>query len=141
MPQLTSWSSNLYKRSLSTSATSFQDDSKGFFGSFFAPSSPIEVQSSSHSQKLSARDESMIEMQTHNVKPDCLDKYMEAHKRLCEFIKANENEGLHLHCQCYGNFTVFVGEQDQFVHIWKFKDGYSTLDNEKKAMESNTEYK
>ena len=70
-----------------------------------------------------------------------IDKYMVAHERLCEYIKANENEGLNLHCQCYGNFTVFVGDQDQFIHIWKFRDGYSTLDNEKKAMESNSEYK
>ena len=140
--------SNLFKRSLSCSATSYQDappppkkGGGGFFGSLFAPSQPIEVQSSSHSHKLSARDDSMMELQTHNVKPDSLDKYMVAHKRLCEYIKANENEGLNLHCQCYGNFTVFVGDQDQFVHIWKFKDGYSTLDNEKKAMESNSEYK
>ena len=44
---------------------------KGFFGSLFAPA-PIEVQSSSHSAKLSAKDESMIELQTHNVKPDSL---------------------------------------------------------------------
>ena len=133
--------SNLFKRSLNTSATNYQDAPKGFFGSIFSPSKPIETQSSSHSHKLSARDESMIELQTHNVKPDCLDKYMVAHKRLCDYIAANENEGLNLHCQCYGNFTVFVGDQDQFVHIWKFKDGYSTLDNEKLAMESNSEYK
>jgi len=132
--------SNLFKRSLSTSATNYQDAPKGFFGSLFAPEK-IEVQSSSHSAKLSAKDESMIELQTHNVKPDSLDKYMVAHERLCEYIKANENEGLNLHCQCYGNFTVFVGDQDQFIHIWKFRDGYSTLDNEKKAMESNSEYK
>ena len=39
-----------------------------------------------------------------------IDKYMVAHERLCEYIKANENEGLNLHCQCYGNFTVFVGD-------------------------------
>lgn len=132
--------SNLLKRSLGTCSASYQQQD-GFFSSFFAPSKPIEVQSSSHSQKLSHKDESMIELQTHNVHPGSMDKYMEAHKRLCEFIKANENEGLNLHCQCYGNFTVFVGDQDQFVHIWKFRDGYSTLDNEKRAMESNSEYK
>ena len=44
---------------------------KGFFGSLFAPEK-IEVQSSSHSAKLSAKDESMIEFQTHNVKPDSI---------------------------------------------------------------------
>ena len=133
------FSQNVLKRSISTSQTSFSEG--GFFSSMFGASKPIETQSSSHSQKLSAKDESMMEMQTHNVKPDSIDKYLKAHQLLCEFIKANENEGLTLHCQCYGNFTVFVGDQDQFVHIWKFKDGYSTLDNEKRAMESNAEYK
>jgi len=83
----------------------------------------------------------MIEFQTHNVKPDCLDKYLSAHQRLCEFIKANENEGLNLHCTCVGNFTVFVGLQDQFIHLWKFRDGFRTLDNEKKSMETNSDYK
>ena len=130
----------LSKRSLSSSAVCLQEK-EGFFSSLFAPAKPIEVQSSSHSQKLSARDDSMVEFQTHNVKPDCLDKYLIAHQRLCEFIKDNENEGLNLHCTCVGNFTVFVGLQDQFIHLWKFKDGFKTLDNEKKSMETNSDYK
>ena len=133
--------SSLYKRPLSTTSSSLSDGSGGLFASFFGESKPIEAQKSSHSQKLSSKDESMMEMQTHNVKPDSIDKYLKAHQLLCEFIKANENEGLNLHCQCYGNFTVFVGDQDQFVHLWKFRDGYKTLDNEKIAMESNSEYK
>lgn len=128
------------KRALSSSSV-LGSEKEGFFNSLFGASKPIEAQSSSHSHKLSARDESMIEFQTHNVKPDCLDKYLKAHQRLCEFIAANENEGLNLHCTCIGNFTVFVGLQDQFVHLWKFRDGFRTLDNEKKSMETNSEYK
>jgi hypothetical protein len=99
----------------------------------------LQVQSSSHSQKLSAKDE-LIELQTHNVKTDCLDKYTEAHKRLCQFFAANETEGLKLDCKCMGNFNVFVGEQDQFVHIWQFKDGYQTLDAGNKLLAGNSEF-
>jgi hypothetical protein len=39
-----------------------------------------------------------------------------------------------------GNFNVFVGEQDQFVHIWQFKDGYQTLDAGNKLLAGNSEF-
>ena len=83
----------------------------------------------------------LIELQTHNVKPDRVHQYMEAHNRMCQFFQANETEGVQLNCKCVGNFNVFVGEQDQFIHIWKFRDGYSTLDDAKKKMEGISEYK
>ena len=60
------------KRALSSSSV-LGSEKEGFFNSLFGASKPIEAQSSSHSHKLSARDESMIEFQTHNVKPDCLE--------------------------------------------------------------------
>ena len=60
---------------------------------------------------------------------------------MCQFFQANETEGVQLNCKCVGNFNVFVGEQDQFIHIWKFRDGYSTLDDAKKKMEGISEYK
>ena len=83
----------------------------------------------------------LIELQTHNVKPDRVQQYMEAHNRMCQFFQANETEGVQLNCKCVGNFNVFVGDQDQFIHIWKFRDGYSTLDDAKKKMEGISEYK
>ena len=83
----------------------------------------------------------LLELQTHNVKPDRVHQYMEAHNRMCQFFQANETEGVQLNCKCVGNFNVFVGEQDQFIHIWKFRDGYSTLDDAKKKMEGISEYK
>ncbi len=41
----------------------------------------MEVQSGSHSDKLSDKDR-ICELVTHNVKPDCLDKYLKATENL-----------------------------------------------------------
>jgi len=41
----------------------------------------VEVQSGSHSDKLSDKDR-ICELVTHNVKPDCLDKYLKATENL-----------------------------------------------------------
>lgn len=127
------------RRPLSSSSPALQESKGGFFSSLFDSSVKIEVQATSHSQKLSAKDE-LMELQTHNVRPDSVDKYAVAHKRLCEFFKANEKEGLNLDCVCMGNFNVFVGDQDQFIHLWQFKEGYRTLDAGNKTLLGNSEY-
>ena len=41
----------------------------------------MEVQSSTHSDKLSDKDQ-ICELNTHNVKPDCLDKYLKTTENL-----------------------------------------------------------
>lgn len=45
----------------------------GFFSTFF--DKKIEVQDSAHSTKFSNK-ETILELQTHNVKPDSLDRYL-----------------------------------------------------------------
>ena len=133
--------SNILRRSAGAalSTSSPLNESEGFFSSIFGKQK-IEHQSSSHKQSLSGHKD-LIELQTHNVKPDSVEKYLEAHKKMCQFFEANESEGVQLNCICVGNFNVFVGEQDQFIHIWKFRDGYKTLDQAKRKMEKVPEYK
>jgi hypothetical protein len=41
----------------------------------------VEVQSGAHSDKLSDKDQ-ICELVTHNVKPDCLDKYLKSTENL-----------------------------------------------------------
>lgn len=113
--------------------------STGFFSSFFEPRQ-IQVQDGSHSQRLSAKEE-IVELQTHNVKSDCLNKYTDAHKRLCQFFDEHRTSGLHLGCLCVGNFNVFVGQQDQFIHLWRFENGYQTLDKGNQALTDNPDYR
>jgi hypothetical protein len=96
-------------RTLSTSASVLDSgDSKGFFGSFFERK--VETQQSSLKTKFASAKEEIIELQTHNVKPDSIEKYLQAHKNLVDYINANKND---LHCEALGNFRVFVGDEDQ----------------------------
>ena len=124
----------LARRSLSTS-TKLQ----GVLSSFFEPRQ-IQLQDASHSQRLSAKEE-ILEMQTHNVKSDCIDKYVESHRKLCQFFFEHRQDGLHLGCLSVGNFNVFVGQQDQFIHIWRFEDGYRTLDKGNTALTNHPDYR
>ena len=132
-------SSSILRRSALSTSSSL-NEKEGFLSSIFGNVKPIEHQSGSHKNTLSGHND-LLELQTHNVKPDSVHKYIEAHKRMCQFFQANETEGMQLHCICLGNFNVFVGDQDQFIHIWKFKEGYSTLDEAKRKMEGVSEYK
>ena len=138
----------LDKRCLATSASAFgpgsgdgksSGQSTGFFRSFFAPRT-IQVQDASHSQRLAAREE-IVELQMHNVKSGSVDSYLKAHERLCQFFADNVASGLKLGCKSAGNFNVFVGHQDQFVHIWRFESGYQTLDTGNLLLGNNKEYR
>ena len=61
-------------RALTTTTNTLADGKEkgGFFGNFF--DRKIETQESSHSAKFASAKEEIIELQTHNVKPDSLEK-------------------------------------------------------------------
>lgn len=122
------------QRGLRTSSAFQQDSQGGFFNNFF--DKKIEHQNTPHSSKFSSK-ETIMEHQTHNVKPDSLDKYLKAHKNLVDFINSNKGE---LHCEAIGNFHVFVGDEDQYVHIWKFDSGYAGIDKTLSALRKNPEF-
>jgi hypothetical protein len=75
----------LARRNLSTTTVGpghTGNKAQGVFSSFFEPRQ-IQVQDASHSQRLSAKEE-IVEIQTHNVKSDCRDQYIESHRKLCQ---------------------------------------------------------
>lgn len=51
----------------------------------------VEPQQTSHSSKFASAKEEIIELQTHNVKPDSIDKYLKAHKNLVDYINSNKD--------------------------------------------------
>ena len=56
--------------------------------------------------------ERIIEIQTHNVRPDSVEAYIKAHKKVVSFINSNQagnQGGLDLNCVSLGNFNVIVG--------------------------------
>ena len=152
------------RRAASTSEASKENSSGGFFGSFFEKRD-ISPQTTAHSAQLSmtrhgefetersisnitqcipltvmktippCRDH-IIELQTHNVKPDSVASYVSAHKELVEYINANKER---LHCEAVGNFVVFVGDEDQFIHVWRFDEGYRGIDKTLSAFEEDQE--
>ena len=107
---------------------------KGFLGSFFERK--VEPQQQAHSDKL-AKKERITEIQSHYVKPDSVDKYLKAQENLLGFVNANQDV---FHGHCLGNFSVLIGDQDQFVHIWRYDGGYSAIDENIKFLETNKDY-
>ncbi|XP_023338200.1 protein NipSnap [Eurytemora carolleeae] len=115
-------------------ATSKQTNEKSFFSGFF--DKKVEVQSGAHSNKLSDK-ERICELVTHNVKPDCLDKYLKTTENIIGFVNSNNSV---LHGQCLGNFQVLVGDQDQFIHLWRYEGGYKNLDENIKFLAESKEF-
>ena len=128
--------------------------SNKFLGGFFERK--VEQQQSSHSDQLGKK-ERIIEIQTHSVKPDAVDKYLKnqeayqgklfVHRKssllqnffiFTGFVNANKDV---LHGSCLGNFSVLVGDQDQFVHIWEYEGGYQNIDENLRFLSTNTDHK
>ena len=132
----------LVRRNLSTASAGpglGGNKAQGVLSSFFEPRQ-IQLQDASHFRRLSAKEE-IVELQVHNVKSDCIDKYVESHRKLCQFFFEHRQDGLHLGCLSVGNFNVFVGQQDQFIHIWRFEDGYRNLDKGNTALTNHPDYR
>ncbi len=119
--------------------TSAAVQSKGkedsFFGSFFERK--IEAQKASHQDRLASTKEEIIEVQTHNVKPDSRLEYVQAHKELVAYLGDKEKN---LHCESLGSFRIFVGDEDQFIHLWRYDDGYHGIDNTISRLRQDSEY-
>ena len=88
--------------------------------------------------------ERIIEIQTHNVRPDATEAYVKAHENLVSFIQSNQvtNEGgLQLNCVSLGNFNVIVGfDTDQYIHIWCYDKGFPNLDSDLQALRKSAEF-
>lgn len=93
-----------------------------------------------HSSKLiltNSKKERITEIQSHYVKPDSVDKYLKTQENLIGFVNANQDV---LHGHSLGNFSVLIGDQDQFVHIWRYDGGYSAIDENIKFLETNKDF-
>jgi len=125
---------------LSTSSSSRQE-SGGFFNSIFG-GEKVELQHAPHKEALTST-ERIIEIQTHNVRPDLTDEYVRAHQNVVSFINSNQKGkgGLELNCASLGNFNVIVGfDTDQYLHIWCYDQGYSNLDSDLQSLRNSSEF-
>ncbi|GAA5810050.1 hypothetical protein MFLAVUS_003468 [Mucor flavus] len=77
-----------------------------------------EEERQTHSKVL-ARGKYVHELQIHKVKPDKVDEYIELTSKHLPKIANDPINDVHL---C-GSWSIDIGEQDTFVHIWEYK-GY-----------------
>merc|ERR1711862_958846 len=125
------------KFSTTTSARNNKDDSstkQSFFGSLFAPK--VEVQQTAHSQSLGSK-ECLILLQTHDVRPDHVDDYERAHRSLAQFL----TEDKALTGKPVGNFEVILGQDDQFIHVWRYDGGNADMDADLGVLRTSPDFR
>ncbi|XP_015913272.1 protein NipSnap [Parasteatoda tepidariorum] len=78
----------------------------------------IDPGKDSHSKLLSDT-ERVYELQIHDVKPECIDPYLKDYENL-----RNKLQDVSKSSELVGSWRVEIGNQDQFVHIWRYNKGY-----------------
>ncbi|CAL1283720.1 unnamed protein product [Larinioides sclopetarius] len=78
----------------------------------------IEPTKDSHSKLLSDT-ERIYELQIHDVKPDCIEAYLKGYETLSQSLRQKSE-----FTELVGSWRVEIGNQDQFIHIWRYNRGY-----------------
>ncbi|XP_067083970.1 protein NipSnap homolog 1 isoform X1 [Osmerus mordax] len=94
----------------------------GWFRSLFVHK--VDARKDTHSNLLSKKETSnLYKMQFHNVKPECLEAYND--------LEAEVQSKLHVDqdfpCEVVGSWNTWYGDQDQTVHLWRYRGGYPAL--------------
>ncbi|XP_054715887.1 protein NipSnap-like [Uloborus diversus] len=78
----------------------------------------IEPGKDSHSKLLSDT-ERVYELQIHDVKPDCIEPYLKEYETYTGTLQQKSET-----TELVGSWRVEIGNQDQFIHIWRYNKGY-----------------
>jgi len=97
----------------------------------------IEPTKEAHSRMLSDK-EIIFALQTHNFRPDSKKEYLENFKKTVQLIDAQDKFAQHV--KLVGSWTTEVGDQDQAIHIWQYKGGFSTLDESEAVLNANPDH-
>ncbi|XP_067362579.1 protein NipSnap homolog 2 isoform X2 [Channa argus] len=126
--QLVVWS-----RCLATSYNRNREDS--WFKSLFVRK--VDPRKDAHSNLLTKNEESnLYKIQFHNVKPECLDAY----NKLCEDVLPSIHADKYYPCELVGTWNTWYGEQDQAVHLWRYRGGYPALTEVMNKLKQNKEF-
>lgn len=104
-------------RALSTSACRQVNSSEGWLSKLLHVRK-IEPGKDSHSRLLSDT-EVVYELQIHDVKPDGVQPYLKGYENYCHLLQSKASD-----CELIGSWQVVIGDQDQYLHIWRFKQGW-----------------
>ncbi|NP_571109.1 protein NipSnap homolog 2 [Danio rerio] len=120
-------------RSLSASHNRPREDS--WFKSLFVRK--VDPRKDAHSHLLAKKeDNNLYKIQFHNVKPECL----EAYNKLCEDVLTNIHTDKAYPCELVGTWNTWYGEQDQAVHLWRYRGGYPALTEVMSKLKNNKEF-
>uniref|UniRef100_A0A8D3CRH2 Nipsnap homolog 2 n=1 Tax=Scophthalmus maximus TaxID=52904 RepID=A0A8D3CRH2_SCOMX len=78
----------------------------------------------------------LYKIQFHNVKPECLDAY----NKLCEEVLPSIHADKYYPCELVGTWNTWYGEQDQAVHLWRYRGGYPALTEVMNKLRQNKEF-
>merc|ERR1712071_514903 len=95
----------------------------------------IEPTKEAHSALLSDKD-MIYELQTHNVKPDCMEEYVDNYGRYTELVSQRGD----LNKELVGSWVVGVGDQDQCLHMWRYTKGFAGTDEANALLRSDPDY-
>ncbi|XP_008307441.1 protein NipSnap homolog 2 [Cynoglossus semilaevis] len=123
----------LWSRGFATSSSSNGQDS--WFKSLFVRK--VDPRKDAHSNLLTKNEESnLYKIQFHNVKPECLDSY----NKLCEEVLPSIHADKYYPCELVGTWNTWYGEQDQAVHLWRYRGGYPALTEVMNKLRQNKEF-
>uniref|UniRef100_A0A8D0D3X2 Nipsnap homolog 2 n=1 Tax=Sander lucioperca TaxID=283035 RepID=A0A8D0D3X2_SANLU len=97
----------------------------------------VDPRKDTHANLLTKNEESnLYKIQFHNVKPECLDAY----NKLCEDVLPSIHADKYYPCELVGTWNTWYGEQDQAVHLWRYRGGYPALTEVMNKLKQNQEF-
>ncbi|XP_077255709.1 protein nipsnap [Temnothorax americanus] len=96
----------------------------------------IEPTKEPHSRMLSHK-EVIYALNTHNVRPDSIDKYLANYEENVNLIHSKKSE---LNCELVGSWTVEVGDLDQALHLWQYTGGFGRIDDAQNVLSKDEAY-
>ncbi|KAK7925380.1 hypothetical protein WMY93_007690 [Mugilogobius chulae] len=120
---------------ITTITRSISSSPDSWFKSLFVRK--VDPRKDAHAQLLSKKeDNNLYKIQFHNVKPECLDDYNE----LCEDVLPSIHENPEYPCELVGTWNTWYGEQDQAVHLWRYRGGYPALTEVMNKLRKNKDF-
>jgi len=95
----------------------------------------IEPQKESHSRLLSDK-EVIYSLHTDDVKPECMESYVKNYGEFVQLATARND----LEAELIGSWVVDVGDLDQTLHLWRYINGYTSLNKANNIIKSDKEY-
>uniref|UniRef100_A0A3Q2NW38 Nipsnap homolog 1 (C. elegans) n=1 Tax=Fundulus heteroclitus TaxID=8078 RepID=A0A3Q2NW38_FUNHE len=112
-----------------------ESSDKGWFRSLFMHK--VDARKDAHSNLLSKKETSnLYKIQFHSVKPECLDAYNNLEAEVQNRLHQDQD----FPCEVVGSWNTWYGEQDQAVHLWRYRGGYPALTECLQKLRANKEY-